>query len=125
MGHFMLEEGFCAKCESYYDACLDCENNKICKTCDEGFTLREYNFDDGYREECTKCPTEDGCDTCFDNKCQTCLPGYFMDPIDNLCYKCKAYLDGCEECSSSRQCIKCSDVGFLITDAGSCECNSA
>lgn len=122
----MLEEGFCAQCESPYDACLECENNQICKKCRNGYTLRDFILDDGtLRRQCVACPTNDGCDECSDNICKTCLKGYFLDPSDNRCYKCKAYLDGCEECQNSRRCDKCSDVGFITTTDGKCECNVA
>ena len=80
--------------------------------------------DDGSTtKECVSCPTDDGCNECSDNICKSCLPGYFLSE-DNLCYKCRAYQDGCDQCDNLNTCQVCSDKGFVLNkETNKCECD--
>ena len=68
-GYFMHEKA-CLECEFENNSCEECRNNDVCLKCASGYTLREFtNEDDELKKACLACPTEDGCDTCYDNKC--------------------------------------------------------
>ena len=54
--------------------------------------------------------------------CQTCKVGYFL--LDNKCYKCNAFQDGCEVCDSANTCSKCTErAGYRFdADINRCAC---
>lgn len=101
--------------------------NDITSTkCAPGHALRKYTSDNGLSAaKCIECPTEDGCETCANNKCTTCKPGYFLTD-DGLCHACKAAQVGCDKCDNMYTCQECTAIGFLLDPvANECKCDLA
>mmetsp|Transcript_31709 Transcript_31709/g.48575 ORF Transcript_31709/g.48575 Transcript_31709/m.48575 type:complete len:97 (+) Transcript_31709:2339-2629(+) len=94
----------------------------ICDKCEDGFRLvDEKNEEDEIQRLCLECP-HDGCQTCANNVCKTCITGWFLS--GDKCYECNKS-GGCEECLGLDVCTRCADVGYVLDDSvKGCECNS-
>lgn len=87
-------------------------------------SFKDFSSTDSTQTEnrCIECPTDDGCQDCSDNICKTCKPGYFM--IDNQCYSCGVYQQGCNECNNLQTCQKCNPNGYVLSKASeTCACD--
>lgn len=73
---------------------------------------------------CVECNLGSGCATCSDNKCTTCVKGYFLDDETGHCLKCSDFMPHCDECKTKDTCLKCAN-NIATLQNGMCECNTA
>ena len=113
-------------CNSCYcpNQCNTCFNNLInvggvC-TCSTASGL----YYDSVSKTCTSCLVAiPNCLSCSLSgtitKCNTCSPGYYVDPATFLCVKCSTY---CTTCTAT-SCLSCISSTFTIS-LNSCICTS-
>lgn len=85
--------GFCKKCNP---ACLSCESDKICNSCNKGFVFFREN-----RECVSKCPV-----------------GFYLPPESEMCLKCSSLCRTCEQ--RSENCTSCNYSRFFDPKSKTC-----
>ena len=93
--------GKCLKCG---DNCLKCNNEKICKSCERPYVLKN-----GVCEECNKfnCPCSDLCEKCDKGRCLKCNSNYVALMNDCVEYCPEDYNDMNGICMCKENCIAC------------------
>ena len=87
-------------CQDCSSNCVECNNNKECQKCEDGYTNKKGQCVDD--KKCEKRNKND--------KCIKCVEGYYLDNKEEECKEC---MNGCQECNNANTCKICID-GFIL-----------
>ena len=123
--NYEIDNRVCLPCNVITN-CMSCigeKNNIVCSSCKTGYNLIG-NTCEKIKKEIQECTIGKGekCKKCNDtlkNQCQSCNKGYFL-PEDENKFKCeKCDLNGCIQCSGTKdnkKCLKCKKGFQLINE---------
>lgn len=137
------------KCETCLPDCAECDEEKVCKVCEDSFetydagagvtgcrVCEKHKFWDGTGDKtCKEC--DKNCKTCADSavKCQTCKDNASLQTSDNTCKcnegynedgngDCQACSAECLQCDNPNTCTLCKDEFVLATVGSNKVCKS-
>ena len=134
--HQIINSNCIERCSTSYNNCLECNNEKGCTKCKEGYFVYNgnclenitgciNNYFDGTKKGCNECDMNKGyyCinqtkEECYRLNIYSLLPRYYLIPnINYPCYNsCDTLVGHCLTCDSEK-CIECSKQ-FIVNDNG-------
>ncbi len=103
-------------CVCNFVECSVAQDSVTCDKCMIAYTLK-------YKEPCIAC-TATNCADCpspESTTCNTCKPGYWLDPTTLTCgsVSCQSNTPSCISCASATTCLVC-NIGYYYMAAGNC-----